>query len=95
MINFLLKLAGEVLLYWFVPVLSVSWQMQMTFFSLDPIPCQSHEIDSEYLITWPWRCLPYAIFKNESDLDLQDQIIKIMFFANRYFVILFANSLKN
>ena len=35
------------------------------------------EIASEYHIqvpvTWPWRCLPYATFKNESDLDLQDQ----------------------
>ena len=59
--------------YHFVPVLSVPRQMQITFSSLDPIPCQSIEIASEYHITWPRRCLPYATFKYESDLDLQDQ----------------------
>ena len=30
-------------------------------------------IASEYHVTWPRRCLTYATFKNESDLDLQDQ----------------------
>ena len=42
-------------------------------FSLNSIPCRSHEIASEYNIAWPRRCLPYTTFKNESDLDLQDQ----------------------
>ena len=73
MINFLLKLANQVVLYWFVPVLSVPQQMQFTFSSLDSIPGRSHEIALKYHITWPRRSLPYATFKNESDLDLQDQ----------------------
>ena len=66
--------------YWFVLVLSVPRQMQITLSSLDSIPCRSHEIASDYHITWPLRCLPYATFKSESDIDLQDQdqIIKIM-----------------
>ena len=59
-------------------ILFVPRQMRITFSSLDSIPCRSHEIASEYHITWPQRCLPYATFKNESDLDLQDLIIKIM-----------------
>ena len=47
--------------------------MGITFSSLDSISCWSHEIASEYHITWPRQCLSYATIKNESDLDLQDQ----------------------
>ena len=53
--------------------MSVTRQMRITFSSLDSVPRRSHEIASEYHITWPRRCLLYATFKNESDLDLQDQ----------------------
>ena len=31
---------------------------------------------SEYHIIWPRRCLPYATFKNKSDLDYQDHTKK-------------------
>ena len=47
--------------------------MRITFSSLNSIPRRSHEIASKYHITWPRRCLSHATFKNESDLDLQDQ----------------------
>ena len=47
--------------------------MRISFTNLDSIPCRSHEIASEYHITWPRQCLPYATLKNGSDLDLQDQ----------------------
>ena len=47
--------------------------MRITLSSLDSIPSRSHEIASEYHITWPRRCLPDTIFNNESDLDLLDQ----------------------
>ena len=47
--------------------------MWITFSSLDSNPCRSLKIASEYHITLARRCLPYATFKNESDLDLQDQ----------------------
>ena len=53
--------------------MSVPRQMRMTFSSLDSIPCRSHEIASEYHITWPRLSLPNATFKNEIDFDLQDQ----------------------
>ena len=59
--------------YCFVPVLYVPRQMQITSSSLDSISFGSHKIASEYHITWPRRCLRYAAFKTESDLDLQDQ----------------------
>jgi len=41
--------------------------------NLDSMPRRTHEIASEYHITWPPRCLLYSTFKNESNLDLQDQ----------------------
>ena len=59
--------------YCFVPVLSVLRQMLITFSSLDSILSRRHKIASEYHITWPRHCLPYVTFKNESDLDVQNQ----------------------
>ena len=53
--------------------------MRITFSTLDSIPCRSHEIASEYRITWPRQCLPYATFENESDLDHQDRTKKVIF----------------
>ena len=47
--------------------------MRITFSSLDSIPCRSHEIALEYHIAWPRRCLTCATFKNQSNLDFQDQ----------------------
>ena len=61
--------------YCFVPILSVPQQMRITFSSLDSIPRRSHEIASEYHITWSRRC--YVTFGNESDLDFQDYIVPI------------------
>ena len=59
--------------HWFVSVLAVPRQMRIAFGSLNSIPRWSHETASEYHITWPRRCLPYATFKNERDLEDKDR----------------------
>ena len=45
----------------------------ITSFYLDSSLRRSHLIASEYHITLPRLCLPYATFNSESDLDLQDR----------------------
>ena len=59
--------------------MSIARQMRITFFSLDSIPCRSHEIALGYHIIWPPQWLPNATFKNETKLDLHPKnvIIKI------------------
>ena len=70
---------------------AVPRQMRITFSSLDSIPCPRQEIGLEYHKTRPRRCLLYATFKNESDLDLENQdhtknvIFKIKIRTLKYF----------
>jgi len=52
--------------------------MQITFSNLDSISCRSHEIASEYHITWPRRYLPYATLKMKVILIFKIKISKIM-----------------